>query len=154
SATVGVPFSGAVATFTDPAGAEANDGTHYSASIDWGDKTTATTGTITLTGSTFTVNGTHTYASSRAYTITCTINHETITTTGKRPATVGTTSQQPPIVTAPSNQNAIEGTAQAFDLGSFSDAAGGPWNVDVNWGDGTAHATFTASKAGALGKQS
>jgi hypothetical protein len=68
-----------VATFTDPGGAEANDGTHYSASINWGDMTAPTMGTITFGGGVFTVQGGHTYAAAGSYTITCTINHEMTT---------------------------------------------------------------------------
>src|SRR5262249_26830018 len=65
----------AVATFTDPAGPEPNDGTHYSASIDWGDGTLPTTGTISLAAgsTTFTVSGNHTYSEEGSYTITITI---------------------------------------------------------------------------------
>ncbi len=59
-----------------------------------------------------------------------------------------------PTVTAPSNQTATEGAAKSFNLGSFSDPDGGPWTVDVNWGDNSAHTTFTAFSAGSLGTQS
>lgn len=55
------------------------------------------------------------------------------------------------IVTAPASQIAATGISQTFSLGSFSDADGGPWNVDVNWGDGTTDSTFSASSAGSLG---
>ncbi|HLJ97224.1 MAG TPA: S8 family serine peptidase [Gemmataceae bacterium] len=80
SPTAGAPFAGAVATFTDPNGAELNDGTHYSASIAWGDNTPATTGTITLFNGVFTVSGTHTYAAANSFSIMVTINHELTTT--------------------------------------------------------------------------
>ncbi|HLJ97468.1 MAG TPA: PKD domain-containing protein, partial [Gemmataceae bacterium] len=76
SLTAGAPFSGAVATFMDPGGAEANDGSHYSASINWGDNSAAAIGSISLNGSTFSVNGTHTYAAANSYSITVTISHE------------------------------------------------------------------------------
>jgi hypothetical protein len=58
-----------------------------------------------------------------------------------------------PTVNPAANQVAVRGVAQAFDLGSFSDPSGGPWNVDVNWGDGTADSLFVATNAGALGAQ-
>ncbi|HLJ93650.1 MAG TPA: Ig-like domain-containing protein [Gemmataceae bacterium] len=76
SPTFAVPFSGAVATFTDLGGAEANDGTHYSASINWGDGTAPATGSISYSGGIFTVNGTHTYAAANSYTVAVTIGHE------------------------------------------------------------------------------
>ncbi|MBO0699415.1 MAG: hypothetical protein J2P46_13550, partial [Zavarzinella sp.] len=56
-----------------------------------------------------------------------------------------------PVVTAPSDQSSDEGAAHAFSLGSFSDPDDGPWSVDVNWGDGTPHTTFSAASAGSLG---
>jgi hypothetical protein len=72
---VGTPWTGAVATFTDPGGAEPNDGSHYSACIDWGDGSPTTAGTISFNGGAFTVSGTHTYAAPIAYTITTTLSH-------------------------------------------------------------------------------
>ncbi len=56
-----------------------------------------------------------------------------------------------PVVTAPANQSGTAGAAQSFNLGSFTDAGPSPWSVDVNWGDATAHTTFSASAAGSLG---
>ncbi|HLJ97483.1 MAG TPA: Ig-like domain-containing protein, partial [Gemmataceae bacterium] len=76
SPTTGAPFSGPVATFTDPGGAEALDGTHYSATINWGDGSATSTGSISLNGSTFSVNGTHTYAAANSYSITVTLIHD------------------------------------------------------------------------------
>jgi len=43
--------------------------------------------------------------------------------------------------------------SHSFSLGSFSDPDGGPWSVDINWGDGTAHTTFTANSPGTLSSQ-
>lgn len=59
-----------------------------------------------------------------------------------------------PTYTAPASQTGLEGSAQSFDLGAFSDPDGGPWTVDVNWGDGSADTIFTVSTTGALGTQS
>ena len=57
NATEGLAFSNqAVATFTDPGGAEPNafepTGLHYVATIDWGDSTPLVGGAITLSGGT------------------------------------------------------------------------------------------------------
>ncbi|HLJ97812.1 MAG TPA: PKD domain-containing protein [Gemmataceae bacterium] len=76
SPTAGAPSSIALAAFTDPGGAETNDGTHYSASINWGDNTPVTVGTITLVNGIFTVGGTHTYAAANSYTVSVMMNHE------------------------------------------------------------------------------
>jgi uncharacterized protein (TIGR03118 family) len=62
------------ATFTDAGGAEA--ATNYSATIDWGDGSSTTTGTVSAGGNTFSVTGSHTYASDVARTVTVTITDE------------------------------------------------------------------------------
>jgi hypothetical protein len=61
-----------------------------------------------------------------------------------------------PNLTAPADQIGSEGSAEAFDLGSFGDpgTTDGPWGVDVNWGDGSAHTGFTSAAAGTLGTRS
>ncbi|HLJ97664.1 MAG TPA: hypothetical protein VKU02_31170, partial [Gemmataceae bacterium] len=89
NATAGSPFTGTVANFTDPGGSESDDGTHYSASIDWGDGSTATTGAITTSGDTFTISGTHTYAAAGSYFLAVAIDHEGVRTLVSSPATVG-----------------------------------------------------------------
>jgi Bacterial Ig-like domain (group 3) len=75
SATAGVPFSGAVANFIDPApyGGTAEPVDQYVATIDWGDGTPTSAGTITITNNTtgaYSVSGTHTYATAGNYTAT------------------------------------------------------------------------------------
>jgi beta propeller repeat protein len=70
-ATEGVTFTGTVATFTDPD--PASSAAQYSATIDWGDTTPTTSGTISGTGGPFTVSGTHTYAEQGTYTVTVVI---------------------------------------------------------------------------------
>jgi hypothetical protein len=60
-----------------------------------------------------------------------------------------------PNVAAASDQSADEGQNKSYSLGSFSDpGADSPWSVDVNWGDGSAHTTFTQSSTGSLGNRS
>ncbi|HLJ93837.1 MAG TPA: hypothetical protein VKU02_11680 [Gemmataceae bacterium] len=97
STVAGAPYVGAVGTFTDPGGTEPNgfdpSGTiydHYQVtSIDWGDgpPLDTSTGTLSYSGSpgsttaAFTISGNHTYAAAGPYTITCTIDHEGVSTT-------------------------------------------------------------------------
>jgi Tol biopolymer transport system component len=70
-----------VATFTDPAGAEPNPsdptGTHYAATIAWGDGASST-GTVTGPDGVgvFTVSGSHPYSEEGAYQLQVTIHHE------------------------------------------------------------------------------
>ena len=65
----GTSFTVPVATFTDSYLGSSAD---FSASIAWGDSTTST-GTVTQSGSIFTVSGTHTYAAHGTYTAAVTI---------------------------------------------------------------------------------
>jgi phosphodiesterase/alkaline phosphatase D-like protein len=54
---------------------------HYTATIDWGDGTPASAGTVSLSGSTFSVAGKHTYQEEGDYPIKITITHQGISTT-------------------------------------------------------------------------
>jgi hypothetical protein len=57
-----------------------------------------------------------------------------------------------PVVTAPADQTAVEGASQTLNLGSFTTFTGdaGPFGVDMDWGDGSAHTTFFVASAGTL----
>jgi hypothetical protein len=70
TATAGVPFSGAVATFTDSD--TANVASDFTATIAWGDATMSA-GTVTGSGGSFTVSGTHTYATMGNFPVTVTL---------------------------------------------------------------------------------
>jgi hypothetical protein len=60
-----------------------------------------------------------------------------------------------PVVTAAANQSSDEGESHSFSLGSFTDPGDdGDWSVDVNWGDSSAHTTFTQASPGSLGTKS
>jgi hypothetical protein len=88
SATAGAPFSGTVATFTnaDPYGGAAS----YTALITWGDGSTSA-GTVSGTGSTLTVSGSHTYADPVNESVRVSISHKlgyTTTATVSDTATV------------------------------------------------------------------
>jgi hypothetical protein len=59
------------------------------------------------------------------------------------------------VVTPPASQTAIAGKSKSFALGSFKQTnATGPFTVDVNWGDGSAHTKFTQASAGTITPQS
>jgi hypothetical protein len=136
-----------VAFFTDPGGPEANDGTHYSASINWGDGSATSTGTISFGGGAFTVSGNHSYAEEGVYTITVAINHETST-----PQTVTSTAvvSDPAVVGSSITVTATAGSP-FFNkvIANFTDPGGAEPNpsdpvgtianhyaiVSINWGD-------------------
>ncbi len=74
--TTGVSFNNlAVATFTDsyPALPPSN----FAATISWGDGTPTSNGTITQSGATYTVSGTHSYATHGTYTVGVSITSAT-----------------------------------------------------------------------------
>ena len=151
SATEGVSSGNqTVATFVDPAGAEVVG--DYSADVDWGDGTT-TTGTITETGGTFTVQGSHTYAEQTGspFPVTVTIHHEAA-----------------PDATAISSASVVEdgfavtGVAvSGFELSALSNVAvatfthaggsepAGDFTATINWGDGTS-STGTVTLSGGI----
>ncbi len=175
SAVTGVAFTNVpVATFTDPGGPEAV--ANYSATINWGDNTTSDVtwngsawvgGGISVSGSTFTVAGNHTYSSVGTYPITVTIHHETApdaTTANTANATVASTvwvndnwqgtltSGQ--IVTAPAGEGAPSGTVFTYGVNAFStiqagiNAVNSGGAVEVLPGSYTETVTVGVGKAG------
>jgi hypothetical protein len=71
-APAGTPFSGAVAYFRDADGN--TDPAQYTATIDWGDGSTPTTGTVSSAGGRFEIDGSHTYAQPGAHAVTVTVH--------------------------------------------------------------------------------
>ncbi len=74
----GAPFSGVVAGFADPDTSESGSG--YSASIDWGDGTPATAGSVTGTGGQYSVSGSHAYEEEGSYTVKVTLQDSDLAT--------------------------------------------------------------------------
>ncbi len=116
SATAGVQFTGTVTTFTDanPESAASD----FTATIDWGDGTATTAGTIgSAAGGGFTVTGSHTYAAGGAYATSITIKDVGGTTaTATSTATVAgkTGSPAPPTLIATSPPTVLTTTSAAF----------------------------------------
>jgi hypothetical protein len=136
-----------VATFTDPAGAEALS--NYSADINWGDGTGTQVGagSITVSGGVFTVNGSHTYAEESTadhsgfadgYHITVTLHHD-----GATDATANSTATvtDPSVAAKAVDVAAKEGILFALPVATFTDPGGpepvGDYSADIDWGDGT-----------------
>ena len=71
SARQSVPFNGPVATFTDTN--VLNVPADFVATINWGDGTPVTAGTITGGGASYTVSGSHTYGSLGTFNVTVTL---------------------------------------------------------------------------------
>jgi hypothetical protein len=102
-ATAGNPFTATVGSFSDaPIGDAVSPVSDFSATIDWGDSSSTSAGTVvTTSANNFSVTGTHSYANPGCFTITTTINDvggSTTMTTGS--ATVSTGSGPPVCATA------------------------------------------------------
>lgn len=137
SATEGVTFSGTVATFTDPD--TSATAAEYSATINWGDSSPTTAGTITGGSGSFTVSGTHLYKEEGTYAVTVTIsdidnsaNRDTASSTAKVSDAALTSKCAAPPVSA----QAFTGPTAVFtdqsSTGTLSD-----FSATINWGDTT-----------------
>lgn len=137
NATEGTPFTGTVATVIDPD--TSATAAEYAATIDWGDSSLPTAGTITgPIGGPFTVTGSHTYTRFGTYTVTVTITDidtPSITATAISTANVA----DAPITASCTDQ--ISSQTYAGVVASFIDAnpfgSASEFTATVNWGDGT-----------------
>jgi len=155
SGTEGAALSATVATFTDAAtpGATASD---FTATIDWGDGTPATTGTVVAqVGGGFAVTGAHTYAEEGSFspvvTVTDMNSHNGQATDS---AVIADAQLTPGTVTV---SGGVEGTTAATLTATFTDANTGAPTSDfsgtINWGDNTS-TSFTGSDVTANGNGS
>ncbi|MDB4872465.1 MAG: hypothetical protein JWL97_3469, partial [Gemmatimonadales bacterium] len=119
TAKAGLPFTNqTVARFTDPAGAEAttNPSSEYPATINWGDGSAASAGTIGYDSSTgnYTIQAGHTYSTSGSRVITVTVVHGGVTSTATSNALVGAPNHPPHFTSDPLAGR--EGQAYPVDL--------------------------------------
>lgn len=135
AATEGIPFSGPVATFTDPdTSAVATD---YTATINWGDGTPIAVGTVGGSSGSFTVSGSHVYAEEGTHTVRVVITDvdtSTNTATTTSTATVAdaalTSSCAMPQFTAQAYAGLTATFSDASSTGTLSD-----FTATINWGD-------------------
>ena len=148
SAVEGAPFSGAVATVTDPG--PAATAAEYTASIDWGDSSSSA-GTVSgPTGGPFTVSGTHTYGEEGSYTVTTTVTDvdtPSNTATATSAATVAdaaiAASCSMPALSGLSFSGATSGLSDANLGGSVAD-----FTASINWGDSSSSAGTVGGSGG------
>ncbi len=137
SATAGTQLSATVATFThaDPAGTASD----YTATIDWGDGSSSTAGTVgAAAGGGFEVKGSHTYAATGQYTTTITIND---VGGAKTTATGSATVVGPPVV---SNENVVSVTETTATIGFEIDPDGADTTYVIEYGPTTSYGQQTA----------
>jgi hypothetical protein len=144
----GTPLVGiTLATFTDAAAADGPS--NFTATIDWGDGSPNSLGTITKSGTTYTVTASHTFATSRGspYTVTVVVkdaggSQDATTLTATVTAVVQP--NQPPAVRVPGPQPAMEAVPLVFSAAtgnaitvSDPDAGTGAVTVTLSVTNGT-----------------
>jgi hypothetical protein len=143
--TEGTPFTGTVATFTDPD--PHGDAADYAATIDWGDGTPPTTATITKgTDGKFSVSGSHTYADESSYQPSITI---TDPDTRFNTATVTATARVADAPLTASGTSTPSTNPVNAQIATFTDANPAATSTDfsatIDWGDGTTPTAGTIS---------
>jgi hypothetical protein len=154
NAVEGKQFSDQVATFhASDTSAAASD---YSATIDWGDGTSTSTGSITGSGGTFTVSGTHTFdeeGASTEATITITQTSNGTSTSVTAPVTVADAPLHSTCAAAAVSPQAFNGKTATF-TDEDPNGATSDYTVSIDWGDthtsggtvtGPVSGTFTVS---------
>ncbi len=131
-------------------------------SIDWGDGTAQSAGTVTVVGNVYTVAGSHTYAAGGAYTITVTL----LATDGGSSVTTTTSlvvlnNPELPLTVSFTPFSPTEFTTFSGQVADFTDANSSPttaadYTATIMWGDGAnslgtiapdGHGGFTVSGA-------
>ena len=131
-------------TFSDPAFNVDGSSETYTATINWGDGTTPTSGTVTTTPggpwvpTTGTISGTHTYAAHGNYTVTVTV----LDSQGNSGSSNINVLDVPPTVTAGPDETVNQGSpvvvaATFTDPGFEAGTTAASYPVTINWGDGT-----------------
>ena len=139
-----------VATFTDSeAGTVVGD---YTASINWGDGTSASAGTITFGGGHYSVAATHAYAEEGVFTITVTVQ-DTLGTTAQATA-IGKV-RDAALTSAAAVIAVNEGATFNNTVATFNDANTaaplGDFTAVIQWGDGTSsNGTIVSDGGGAF----
>jgi len=144
AATEGQAFTGTVATFTDPD--TSASGGEYTAVIDWGDGTPASSGNVSGSGGSFTVSGSHVYADEGTDTVKVTItdaDNASSTATASATASVGDAALGATGVNRPVPQS-FTGTVATFSDANPS-APASDFTAMIDWGDGSAPAPGTVS---------
>ena len=123
----------------------------HTCAVDWGDGATAAA-VACETGDSFS----HTYVDDDGGPFTATVTVEDDDNGEHTGSDSVAVSNVAPVYTAPTNQSSNEGENKAFNVGSFTDVGANddPWDVSVDWGDGSTNDTFSVNSQGFLGNRS
>jgi hypothetical protein len=156
-AVEGASFTGPVANVADPnngpiSGDYPQNGSSvkgYTATINWGDGTATSAGTVSGTDSQIGVAGTHTYAEEGSYTVTTTVN-DAATGASLVTATSTATVADAPLTVKGATIAGTEGASAAGVVATFTDpGTAADFTATINWGDGsTSSGTVAAAAAG------
>jgi IPTL-CTERM motif len=145
-------FHDAVATFEDdnPAATPAD----FTATIDWGDGSPTTAGTIGMSSGAFVVIGQHTYGDEGAFTATVTIS-DVPPGTGTATATDAATVDEADVLSgSPASFSVPTGVSFTQTVATFSDtlsaAASGDFTATIDWGDATTSAGTVSGGGGSF----
>ncbi|HVT59295.1 MAG TPA: hypothetical protein VHR45_12940 [Thermoanaerobaculia bacterium] len=148
----GTAFNGAVATFEDDNGAATP--ADFTATIDWGDGSGTTAGTIGSSSAAFVVTGQHTYGDEGAFTVTVTIS-DVSPGTGTATATdTATVTEADALSGSPVVFSAPPGVSFTATVANFSDTltsnVAGDFTATINWGDATTSAGTVSGGGGSF----
>ncbi len=137
AATSGVAFKGTVASFTS--GNPTATAAEFTATINFGDSTTSSTGTVVPAPGGFIVVGSHTYTTANPATpVTVTITDTAGGSRATANSLVNVTSLLTPVSQSPVF---VAGTPESGVVASFADASPqafpGQFTAMINWGDNT-----------------
>lgn len=144
--------NGPVAIFADdnPAAAASD----FSATIDWGDGSAPTAGTIVVNDTQFSVLGTHTYADEGTFTVTVTINDVPPGTGTATVTDTATVTEADVLSGTPRTFSVLPGTSFTTTVATFSDAFTGntasDFTATIDWGDATTSAGVVSGGSGAF----
>jgi hypothetical protein len=157
AAVEGASFSGQVATVADPnngplSGDYPQNGSSaagYTATINWGDGTAMSVGTVSGTDSQIGVAGGHTYAEEGSYTVTTTVS-DAATGESLVTATSTATVADAPITAKGTTITGAEGAVASGVVATFTDpGTASDFTATINWGDGsTSTGTVAAAATG------
>ncbi|HVX64239.1 MAG TPA: TIGR03118 family protein, partial [Pirellulales bacterium] len=144
AATEGTALSNVpVVTFTDPSAGVTKDS--YTATIDWGDGTTTSAGSITGSNGTFTVSGSHTYAQQGTETFTVSISEGVATPTPITVTGTATVADADTLSVTASPISTTEGSTFSGNVATFTDTytvtPKESFTATIDWGDGTSTST-------------